>query len=307
MKYFVGLFFSIFSLLSVSAAPIQEIRYFQTDARYDYRIKLLQLILNKTQVEFGPALLHPTTQKMTHGRGEYSLEHGKIDVAFFATNKLREQKFQAIKYPILQGILGYRVLLVNKKNQRAFANIKKLSQLTTDFIGGFGTHWADMSILRDNHLKITGNPLYLNLFAMLNANRFDYFPRGINEIWQESARLGSDYANVTVENSLALYYPYPVYFFVTKGNQRLAQRIKQGLKQALNDGSLKALFLDYHLEDIKRSQLDQRNILVLENRQLPDGTPKIDCQWWLALARKPDSGNRNKTITYTMTNNKTDS
>ncbi|WDE14209.1 substrate-binding periplasmic protein [Thalassomonas haliotis] len=263
------------------AEPAKAVRYFQTDARYDYRIELLQLVLDKSQSKFGPATLQAETTNMSHGRGELSLENGLIDVAFFATNKIREQKFTAIKYPILQGILGYRILLVHKDRQADFAAVTTLSQLASDFIGGFGSHWADKKILEDNRLKITASPLYQNLFAMLNAKRFDYFPRGINEIWHESQQLAPDYRNIVIEKSLALYYPYPVYFFVNKRNSRLAQRIQLGLTKSLQDGSLKQLFLKYHLQDIQRSQLHKRKILMLENHQLPAGTAKPDSQWWL--------------------------
>ncbi|WDE07920.1 transporter substrate-binding domain-containing protein [Thalassomonas viridans] len=285
MKYVAGLLFSLLLPIISLAEPVEQIRYFQTDARYNYRIELLQLVLDKTRDEFGSAVLQAETFNMSHGRGELSLENGLIDVAFFATNKTREQRFRAIKYPILQGILGYRILLVHKGRQADFAGIKSLEQLANDFIGGFGTHWADMAILEDNQLKIITNPLYPNLFAMLDANRFDYFPRGINEIWQEAKQLGESYRNIVIEQTLAFYYPYPVYFFVTRDNTRLAKRIRLGLEQALKDGSLKELFLKYHLQDIQRSRLHQRRILLLENNQLPLDSPKPDSQWWLKLVK----------------------
>ncbi|WP_281557682.1 hypothetical protein [Thalassomonas sp. RHCl1] len=283
MKYFAGLMlFFLFPVTAIAEAE-QRIRYFQTDARYDYHVELLQLVLDKTRDELGPAVLHATTANMSHGRGELSLKNGQIDIAFLATNLAREQKYRAIKYPILQGILGYRILLVHKDKQADFADISNLAQLTSDFIGGFGTHWADTTILKDNYLKIITNPLYLNLFAMLDAKRFDYFPRGINEVWHESSALKQRYNNIVVEETLALYYPYPVYYFVTKNNRRLAKRVELGLNHAVKDGSLRALFLKYHLQDIKRSRLHKRKILMLENNQLPDGTANPDSQWWLKL------------------------
>lgn len=283
MKRFAAVLLFILSASPALAESLQVLRYFQNDARYNYRIELLKRVLHVTQDEYGPAVLHALPTKMSLGRGERSLQKGQVDIAFLATNKLREEKFLAVKFPILHGILGYRILLVHKDNQAAFADIQNLSQLNDNFIGGFGSHWADMPILKDNQLNIVHNPLYPSLFAMLNAKRFDYFPRGINEIWDESIALAPNYPNIAVEETLALYYPYPVYFFVTKGNERLAERIEQGLKQTLLDGSLKRLFLKYHLHDIKRSQLHKRNILQLENHQLPEGTAQPDSRWWLEL------------------------
>ncbi|WDE01541.1 transporter substrate-binding domain-containing protein [Thalassomonas actiniarum] len=283
MKVFAGILLFVLSSYAAWAESPQVLRYFQSDARYDYRIELLERVLHVTREEFGPAILQAVATTMSHGRGELSLENGRIDVAFLATNLAREQKFRAIKYPILQGILGYRILLVHKDRQADFAGIENLGQLTSDFIGGFGTHWGDTTILKDNYLKIITNPLYQNLFAMLDAKRFDYFPRGINEIWHESAESGQRYNNIVIEETLALYYPYPVYYFVAKDNRRLAKRIELGLRHTIEDGSLRALFLKYHSKDIKRSQLHKRKILMLENNQLPHGTANPDSQWWLQL------------------------
>ncbi len=78
-----------------------------------------------------------------------------------------------------------------------------------------------------------------------------------------------------------LFYPYPVYYFVTKNKPELAIDIKKGLKIALDDGSYKALFLERQNKNIKKGNLKSRTLITLKNPNLPKGTPKINTDWWL--------------------------
>jgi len=116
---------------------------------------------------------------------------------------------------------------------------------------------------------------------MLKLKRFDYFPRGINEAWNEIDKKGVNYPELMVEERTALYYPYPVYYFVNKENRELAARIEKGLKIALADGSFKDLFFESHSEIINKANLDDRIIFKLQNPTLPEGTPEPDTSWWL--------------------------
>ena len=70
--------------------------------------------------------------------------------------------------------------------------------------------------------------------------RFDYFPRGLYEVWGEQ-KVNAD-KNLVIEDSLMLYYPAPIYFFVNKKNVALANRIERGLRIAMQDGSFDKLF-----------------------------------------------------------------
>lgn len=156
-----------------------------------------------------------------------------------------------------------------------------MSQLKEQYKAGFGSQWADMEILRINQIPVIGTVKYSNLFRMLSAKRFDYFPRGINEIWQEVSTMKDSYPNLAVEPKLALYYPYPVYFFVNKANEKLANRLERGLKIAIADGTFKALFLKYHQAMIKQASLQDRRLFTLENPTLAKDTLKPDTSWWL--------------------------
>lgn len=274
----------------VHSTPL-TLKFFQTDSRYSYRIDLLKLALDKTAATDGPYLLSPVTEEMTQARGLQSLEMKQdINIAFLSATAEREARFLSVKVPVLQGILGYRIAMIHQQQADVFASIRSLDDLRR-LNAGFGSHWADFSILEANQLPVTGVARYPNLFSMLNAGRFDYFPRGLNEIYRELEERKQHYPQLTADKGFALYYPYPVFFYVSKDNQALADRLQRGLELAKADGSFDRLFMDYHSEVIKRSGLKHRRIFVLNNPDLPSDLPLPDTGRWLqnGAENEPDS------------------
>lgn len=273
----------------VHSTPL-TLKFFQTDSRYSYRIDLLKLALDKTAATDGPYLLSPITEEMTQARGLQSLEMKQgINIAFLSATTEREARFLSVKVPILQGILGYRIAMIHRRQADVFAGISSLNDLR-QLNAGFGSHWADLSILKANQLPVTGVARYPNLFSMLSAGRFDYFPRGINEIYKELEERKPDYPQLTADRGFALYYPYPVFFYVSKDNQALANRLQRGLEQAKADGSFDRLFMQYHREVIKQSGLKHRRIFILNNPDLPADLPLPNTGRWLKKAFEDGHG-----------------
>ncbi len=280
-KILICLFYFLFFISNNVFGQSLPIKYFQTDPRYEYRVKLLQLALVKISKTYGTFSLRAYQFPVTQSRGLLLLKRNEVDIAFLATNKKRELDFLPTKIPILRGILGYRVFLIHKHNKDDFAKIKTFEQLKKKYIAGFGSQWADYNILKANKIEVMGVAMYENLFKMLMKKRFDYFPRGINEAWNEINIKGKAYPNLAVEENLALYYPFPIYFFVNKEKAKLANKIEHGLKIALEDGSFKKLFFEYHDNVIKQANLNNRILFKLTNPTLPKGSPEIDTRWWL--------------------------
>ncbi|VEN72966.1 conserved exported hypothetical protein [Candidatus Desulfarcum epimagneticum] len=266
------------SLSSVAFSAPVSIKFFQTDSRYDYHVDLLRLAMEKTS---GPYVLEPVKNRMTQKRGLAFLTAGKkVDIAFLAANKEREAAFLPVRVPLLQGLLGHRVFIIRKDKLESFSKIKTLEQLKTGYKAGFGSQWADMEILESNQLPVYGTVNYENLFKMLSAGRFDYFPRGINEAWREVEERKDRYPDLVVEPKTGIYYDYPVYYFVNKKNVSLAKRVEAGLKKALSDGTFKALFMKYHRSLIRRADLKNRRLFELKNRTLSPDVPKMEKGWW---------------------------
>ena len=176
------------------------VRYSQIEPRYEYVIRLLELALKETENSHGPYQLSPISRSTTKKRQELIFLDGGFDIMWMPTTKERENQFLAIKTPLLKGILGYRVFLIHKDSQNDFANISSLADLKNKFTAGFGSHWADLEILNDNGISVTHTPISKNLVPMLHRNRFDYFPRGIDEAWLELKEISDQYPNITVEN-----------------------------------------------------------------------------------------------------------
>ncbi len=258
-----------------------EIKYFQTHPRYEYRVKLLELALDKAVGLKSVYQLRSYGRPVTQARGMALLAGNEVDVAFLATNQERENKYLPIRIPILREILGYRVFLIHEDSKERFTGVTDFEQLRKDFRAGFGSHWADYEILKANRINVVSVATYENLFKMLMKKRFDYFPRGINEAWDEVENKNTTYPALMVEENLAFYYPFPIYFFVNKTNRQLADTIEKGLKIALEDGSFKEMFLKYHQAVIGRASLENRRLFKLKNPTLPDSFSGIDTNWWL--------------------------
>ncbi|MBS0307573.1 MAG: transporter substrate-binding domain-containing protein [Proteobacteria bacterium] len=285
MMFRLRAFFSIvFSALLFVALPtlaaqplvvVHPDRPSVRDARYDFQISLLKLALDKSGV---PYQMRPSKFGMEQGRMLTQLEKGlDVDVVWSMTSREREQHLLPIRIPIDKGLIGYRVFLVRPDKLAQFAQVHTLEQLR-QFEAGQGSFWPDTEILRANDLLVYGATVYENLFSMLEAERFDYFPRSITEIWDElKARPDR---NLVVEPSILLYYPAAAYFFVNKQNKVLARTIETGLRTAIRDGSFDQLFQTYYGEFIRKANLGNRTVIRLNNPLLPAETPLQQKQLW---------------------------
>ena len=114
-------------------------------------------------------------------------------------------------------------------------------------------------------MKLIGVDHFNGLFLMLKKDRFDYIPRGINEVYDELLTRKSSLEGVVVEPSIALYIPTSTNFYIAKTEPRLAKRLEIGLKQMLESGELKDILYKYFAKDIKRANLSERKIFTIEN------------------------------------------
>jgi hypothetical protein len=115
--------------------------------------------------------------------------------------------------------------------------VRTLADLS-QFTAGAGENWPSTAVLRANGLPVVTSIGYEQLFAMLAARRFDYMPRGVYEAWFEERQ----HSGLVIEQGLFLHYSVPFYFFTSRDNPALAQRIERGLHAALADGSFDRLF-----------------------------------------------------------------
>lgn len=211
---------------------------------------------------------------------------GQLDVIWTMTTREREQQLLPVRIPLFKGLLGHRVFLIRHGDQPRFDAIERLSDLA-QLQAGQGGQWPDTDILRANGLPVVTTTNYEQLFAMLLAGRFDYYPRGLNEF-------GSEYAlhagrGIEVEQKLMLVYPAPMYFFVAPGNVALAGRLERGLLEMVEDGSFDRYFYHHPVvaQALQTARIGARKAFYLSNPQLPPETPLQDSRLWLRLSDGP--------------------
>lgn len=251
------------------------VRHYQAHDRYEFGIKLLDLALSKLDAPY--RIIGPGEEEINEARGHAMVVAGDLDVEFLMTSDQLEQSTIAVRFPIYRGILGLRLLLIREEDQAIFSNIQSLEQLR-QYTAGHGLHWNDLPIFAAHGLEVKTSASYESLFTQLENHRFDYFHRGINEIWDE---LEHHRDTLAVADGIMLFYPHPVYFFVSKSRPELALQIEKGLDLAMADGSYKRLFLQQHQPYLDQTELGNRRLIMMTNPLYDNEASPIDTHWWL--------------------------
>ena len=210
------------------------------------------------------------------------IKAGELDVAWTGTSNELEQQLMPIRIPLYKGLLGHRIFIIRQGDQARFDQINTFEQLKT-FTAAQERTWADTTILRSAGIPVIGTRRYENLFYMLEGGRYDYFPRGVHEPWSEiTAR---PHLPLTVEKHILVKYPMPAYLFVNKNNVALANKINDGLMQAIEDGSFNDYFFSNPMikDVIAKANLTDRVMFEINNPNIPSSTPFDDKRLWLDI------------------------
>ncbi len=273
--------FLVIALITAVTAKAVEVKVCQTEkAKYAYRIELANLILSKSAFQYGPAQIAPfSLEDPSQDRCIVLLKGNDVDVVYLPATKKRLKEMDAIKIDIHNGMLGYRVFIINKEDKKKFAKVKTLKDLRK-FEGGFGIQWGDFKVFTLNKLPVQGIIRTSSLLLMLDHHRFDYFHRGLHEAWAEVEANKEKLPNLMVEETLALVYDFPVYFMFNKENQALKKRFEKGLKIILEDNSFRQLYTKRFGNYAKKANLKNRTIIPIKY-PTPEGLPPIDTSLWL--------------------------
>lgn len=211
---------------------------------------------------------------------ELLADNDGIDVVFAGSNLEREEKYQAVHFPILKGLYGWRIPLVRRTNSNLFTKINSLDAFKQLKPGQFHT-WSDTLVLEANGVDVVKGTDFDGLFGMLSKGRFDYFPRSVLEVEQDYTNHRK--LNIMIDSNIIIHYPTAFYFYVSKENTQLAKDLLQGLEAAHKDGSLNTLFMQYYGEQIKSTKLGKRRLIALDNPLLPKETPLGRKDLWIDL------------------------
>ncbi|WP_415895750.1 substrate-binding periplasmic protein [Neptuniibacter sp. PT34_22] len=252
------------------------------DVSHNYFVTLLQMMLDNTSSEYGHSNVSHVV-RMEQGRAFYELKRGEIiDVYWAGTSIVREEEFTAIRIPLLKGLLGYRLSIIREDSRSNFQEIRSLEDLRK-YTACQGRHWPDSDILESAGIAVRRGPIYELMFGQLAAGRCDFFPRGIHEGGPELTARREKYPNLRLFSDTIVYYPFPMYFFVRKGNIELAKRLELGLERAINSGEFDQLLETHPITStlFPLTQWGEKNIIAISNPLLPRDTPVTNSRYWI--------------------------
>jgi ABC-type amino acid transport substrate-binding protein len=254
------------------------------DVRHIYPNVLLTEALQKTVAEYGPYTIEESIVGMQRDRALQELLAGNnINVMVAVTRDEWEKSTIPVRIPVLKGLLGYRLLLIKQENQYIFDKVEDVDGLKK-LSAGLRQQWSTTEAMKGLGFRIVEGSSYEGLFWMLSRKRFDYFPRGVNEIFTELETHKAEFPDLAIEKGLALYLPSPSYFFVSPTTPRLAERIEKGLLLMIKDGTFDSIFNRFQGENIEKAGLEKRRVLWVDNPLLPAETPFDRKDFWYTPA-----------------------
>ncbi len=287
-------FISLVSLQAFAADKNIRVNNF-SDPNAAYAIKMLKLAIAHS--DNPNYTIYISQEDLTQARvNEEVRSGGLLDLCWASSDSEIESQLRPIRIPLFKGLLGYRIFIINKNNQRQFDNIKTLADLKQLTLGQ-GRTWADGRILEANGFTIIKTNKYPGLFHMVEGERFDAFPRGVHEPFSELEARPE--LNLAVEENLMVYYRMPFYLFVSPNNQNLAKDLEIGFERAIANGEFDKVFYgDKSIQDVmKKANMKKRKLFKLDNPLLSKETPVNRPELWFDPQSIPDETTTNSQIT----------
>jgi hypothetical protein len=224
---------------------------------------MLELALSRSGRRYTLSL---HSQPTNDERARAMLRKGDISVVDFVAGADFEAAFSAVYFPIDRGLLGYRLSLIRYSLQSRFSRFNDLTQLR-GFRAGQGFGWSNNVIMQTAGLPVVTGPTLESLFPMLEAERFDYLPLGLNEAYGFADQYQRIAPSMVVDTHLLLVYRFVRMLYVRSGDSELGAVILQGLQYAFADGSFQALLNnDPSVRSaVLRAKLGQRTTIAINN------------------------------------------
>ena len=255
-----------------------------------YKKDIIINALEFTRKEYGNYKITSLAKRSSNKRAILEIKSGKnINTYLAVTTKEWEDNTLPIRIPIRRGILNYRLLTINKNHAERFEQIRSLSDLKQLRIG-LRTGWSSIPIFKEQGFNVVESSTFNGLFYMLQTDRIDYIPRGINEAQVEIDSWIETIPNLIIEPNYAIKLVSPYYIFISPKEPRLAKRLTLGLGRMHSNGTLKRLFDQYYTDIIKEASIESRTVFPVENNFLPKKTPININDFWFY-------NDKNKTIT----------
>lgn len=233
----------------------------------EYHMDLLRLAvrLSNANTKITPVCMDYPTE----ARRISMLQTGdQINTVFFGANNEREEKLLAAYVPVYLGTTGLRLFMLRAQSIDALDSVRTLDHLRT-FSMGQGLGWPDSEILINNGFNVILGR-YKTLHRMLSAERFDLYPRAYWQIAGEWSWMHEQAPGIVIHPGIALYYPLPIYFFVSPNYPELHEAIETGLKRAHSNGMMLDLIRSHFqtAPSFNQISLSDLHVLRIPNSQL---------------------------------------
>ena len=235
-------------------------------ARQQYEYQLFECLLAGT--EANESIYNDITDYMTAESEGAVLDNGAEALVTVAGNgKFAGKPFIELKLPLCRGLLGWRLLVTARERVEDFRGLS-LEQLKHKKVGVPAT-WVDAELFRSNGFNVLEQGTLDDMLGWLAEGAVDFITLGANEAHDILACNEQHGGSLVVEPSLALYYPFPLVFYVNQHQSDLARTLAQEWHN--KSSQVSKLFQAHYGDVLKQAKLPNRQVLRLNNPMLPNG------------------------------------
>jgi hypothetical protein len=242
-----------------------------------YYLELIECALRATESRYGAYKVEYSQAAISSERKRELLIAGErlnVDrlVGFHSPTGPRSALL-FVNIPLLRNFMSYRIPLIRGENQARFDQVKNLDDLRKIPMG-LGKGWEGY-IYQRNGFNLSEPVNFESLLKMLAGGRYDFVPLSAIEI-EDKYKINQQVIDqLAPEKHLLIYSPLPNYFYVSPQAPELAMRLRIGLKQMQNDGSMDRIFEKHFGERLRKLHLSQRQLIEIPNPE-DDGSLKHD-------------------------------
>lgn len=246
----------------------------------DFKITVFDEALKRTEKKYGPYRYVSVTITLSRDRMLEEIADGSmLNVAMVATQPKWEERLIPIRIPMDMGLSGLRLSLIRQDAQTRIAGVKTPEELKTLRMG-VGAAWSSRKVAEADGFTVVPAETYDALLKMLSTERSDYLPRSLNEAFSEYDSWHADHPELAIDKAMLLNMPLPTYIFVSPKEPRLARRIQEGMEMLVRDGTLLKIMLQFNGDLIKRADLCNRKVFMIDNPTLSPQTPLARKELW---------------------------
>lgn len=242
----------------------------KSSVRQAYELSLLQRVINITSGEYGHADIAEdcTDYPRAEDEGNIFLKGQDLCVTVAGNPKFQSGRFIPVYDPIMDGLLGHRLLIIREEDQADYSQCVTSAMLRKKVMGIPET-WADAPLFRSNGYRVEERGSFDDVFHRLKAGEFDYVSLGANEVFPVFAEKAAGLGGLAIESSLRLYYPYALVFYVHPDQPQLAKRLREGLLTLRRSGEFGRMFQSYFRQLFIDADFHARTEIQLCNPALP--------------------------------------